>query len=59
MIKTRLNTLMIFVAKYLPDLSWSESTSMRLRKFLLRYYPPGIILEYEQNGEVRAEFFLP
>ena len=24
----------------------------KLRKFLLRYYPPGIILEYEQNGEV-------
>ena len=25
---------------------------MKLRRFLLRYYPPGIILEYEQGGEV-------
>ena len=25
---------------------------MKLKRFLLRYYPPGIILEYEQNGEV-------
>ena len=25
---------------------------MKLRKFLLRYYPPGIILEYvKSNGE--------
>ena len=27
---------------------------MKLKRFLLRYFPPGIILEYEQNGEVRA-----
>ena len=27
---------------------------MKLKRFLLRYYPPGIILEYEQSGEVRA-----
>ena len=26
---------------------------MKLRRFLLRYYPPGIILEYEQGGEMR------
>lgn len=26
---------------------------MKLRRFLLRYYPPGIILEYEQGGELR------
>ena len=25
---------------------------MKLKRFLLRYYPPGIILEYEQHGEV-------
>ena len=25
---------------------------MKLRKFLLRYYPPGIILEYEQARAV-------
>lgn len=25
----------------------------KLKRFLLRYFPPGIILEYEQNGEVR------
>jgi len=25
---------------------------MKLKKFLLRYYPPGIILEYEKtNGD--------
>ena len=26
----------------------------KLKKFLLRYYPPGIILEYEESGAVRA-----
>ena len=26
---------------------------MKLKRFLLRYYPPGIILEYEQQAEVR------
>lgn len=26
---------------------------MKLRRFLLRYYPPGIILEYEQGGELK------
>merc|ERR1711988_900478 len=26
---------------------------MKLKRFLLRYYPPGIILEYEQSGELR------
>ena len=26
---------------------------MKLKRFLLRYYPPGIILEYEQGGELR------
>jgi hypothetical protein len=25
---------------------------MKLKRFLLRYYPPGIILEYEQQNEV-------
>eukprot|EP00965_Chrysotila_dentata_P227677 6196148-Pleurochrysis_carterae.AAC.2 len=24
----------------------------KLKRFLLRYYPPGIILEYEQDGKV-------
>ena len=27
---------------------------MKLKRFLLRYFPPGIILEYEQGGEVRS-----
>ena len=27
--------------------------TMKLKRFLLRYYPPGIILEYEQSGEMR------
>merc|ERR1740115_579393 len=26
---------------------------MKLKRFLLRYYPPGIILEYEQANELR------
>ena len=28
---------------------------MKLKRFLLRYYPPGIILEYEQTGELRQK----
>jgi dynein assembly factor with WDR repeat domains 1 len=29
---------------------------MRLKRFLIRYYPPGIILEYEKsNGEVETK----
>merc|ERR1712054_238694 len=29
------------------------SCKMKLKRFLLRYYPPGIILEYEQADELR------
>ena len=28
---------------------------MRLKRFLLRYYPPGVILEYEQGGSVKTK----
>ena len=28
---------------------------MRLLRFLLRYYPPGIILEYEQGSQIRTK----
>ncbi|XP_072266205.1 dynein assembly factor with WD repeat domains 1 [Pyxicephalus adspersus] len=28
---------------------------MRLKRFLLRYYPPGIILEYEKGGELKTK----
>lgn len=29
---------------------------MKLKKFLLRYYPPGILLEYvRNNGEVETK----
>ena len=28
---------------------------MKLKRFLLRYFPPGIILEYETNGEVKQK----
>merc|ERR1712070_549859 len=28
-------------------------STMKLKRFLLRYYPPGIILEYEQADELR------
>merc|ERR1712164_34924 len=30
-----------------------EREIMKLKRFLLRYYPPGIILEYEQADELR------
>ena len=41
-----------------PSLPWRgrpsyQACQMKLRRFLLRYYPPGIILEYEQGGELR------
>jgi dynein assembly factor with WDR repeat domains 1 len=26
--------------------------SVKLKKFLLRYYPPGIILQYERDGQM-------
>jgi hypothetical protein len=28
---------------------------MKLKKLLLRYYPPGIILQYERDGEVKQK----
>ena len=28
---------------------------MKLRRFLLRYYPPGIILEYEQSKVMKTK----
>jgi hypothetical protein len=28
---------------------------MKLKRFLLRYYPPGIILEFEQAGELKTK----
>jgi len=28
---------------------------MRLKRFLLRYYPPGIILEYEQSNVLKTK----
>ncbi len=28
---------------------------MKLKRFLLRYYPPGILLEYVQGDELRAK----
>mmetsp|Transcript_2982 Transcript_2982/g.8482 ORF Transcript_2982/g.8482 Transcript_2982/m.8482 type:complete len:84 (-) Transcript_2982:1280-1531(-) len=28
---------------------------MKLKRFLLRYYPPGILLEYEQAGELKTK----
>ena len=32
-----------------------ENLAMRLIRFLLRYYPPGIILEYEQGNQTRTK----
>ena len=34
---------------------------MKLKRFLLRYYPPGVILEYElrdKTRELKGKFFL-
>ena len=28
---------------------------MKLKKFLLRYYPPGVLLEYEHGGIIRQK----
>ena len=28
---------------------------MKLKRFLLRYYPPGIILEYETKGDMKSK----
>jgi len=28
---------------------------MKLRRFLLRYYPPGIILEYDLRDKTRSQ----
>lgn len=28
---------------------------VKLRKFLLRYYPPGVILQYEKDGQTRQK----
>ena len=32
---------------------YSPAGKMKLKRFLLRYYPPGIILEHEQGGKER------
>jgi hypothetical protein len=31
------------------------SGNTKLRKFLLRYYPPGIILQYERDGVMKQK----
>ncbi|KAM4835992.1 dynein assembly factor with WD repeat domains 1 isoform 2-T2 [Thomomys bottae] len=33
----------------------SEGKKMKLKSLLLRYYPPGILLEYEKSGELRTK----
>jgi len=35
--------------------STSRGSKKRLKRFLLRYYPPGIILEYEYKGKRRTK----
>lgn len=30
-------------------------SQMKLKKFLLRYYPPGIILQYEKDGQMKQK----
>ena len=34
------------------------ASKAKLRKFLLRYYPPGVILEYEHDGELMQRLSL-
>ena len=29
--------------------------SVKLKRFLIRYYPPGIILEYEDHGALKSK----
>ena len=33
--------------------SFCPSSTMKLKRFLLRYYPPGIILEFELSDKTR------
>ena len=33
----------------------SHGGAPKLKKFLLRYYPPGIILQYEQDGVMKQK----
>merc|ERR1712179_165089 len=37
------------------DIKEFISFNMKLRRFLLRYYPPGIILEYEQSKVMKTK----
>lgn len=43
--------------RFLRRLSFHFFTrlKMKLKRFLLRYYPPGIILEYESKGERKTK----
>ncbi|KAF4014057.1 hypothetical protein G4228_005418 [Cervus hanglu yarkandensis] len=34
---------------------WSPSEKMKLKSLLLRYYPPGIMLEYEKSGQLKTK----
>lgn len=29
--------------------------SVKLKKFLLRYYPPGLIIDYERDGSLKQK----
>ena len=32
-----------------------KEKNMRVRRFLIRYHPPGIIIEYEKRGTTRTK----
>ncbi|KAJ8792775.1 hypothetical protein J1605_019481 [Eschrichtius robustus] len=34
---------------------WSPGERMKLKSLLLRYYPPGIMLEYEKSGQLKTK----
>ncbi|CAK7321781.1 Dynein assembly factor with WDR repeat domains 1 [Vulpes lagopus] len=41
--------------KSVANLGSGEEQKMKLRSLLLRYYPPGIMLEYEKSGELKTK----
>uniref|UniRef100_A0A8C9TEH5 Dynein assembly factor with WD repeat domains 1 n=1 Tax=Scleropages formosus TaxID=113540 RepID=A0A8C9TEH5_SCLFO len=38
-----------------PSVYGPPRNMMKLKRFLLRYYPPGIMLEYEKGGELKTK----
>ena len=47
--------LTLFAVATLASCARNPYLTMKLKRFLLRYYPPGIILEFEQAGELKTK----